>query len=334
MIARHFIDEGHPPGLVLKYVGLASSTYYAKSKENNRRPGRRPSKWTKTVHGQEVTNDQVVEEIKELLKQEFVDYGYIKVTHWLRQHKGYIINKDKVYRLMSENNLLNKRKPLPRVKRLWVKDLVPLTTTSFEYLEIDIKYIYVHGQHRNALLITIIDVESRWVLGQYMSWNVGKKDVIALFDQLFDLYDWPKKIYVRNDNGSQFIAGIVQKYFEKLKIVQEFIKPATPEQNAHIESYHSIVERVICRQYQFVDLEDAQNTMNRFIEFYNYERIHSGIKYLSPYRHLEIKNVNLPERLKALEYALNCKSKERIANNGDTSIRRRDAEAHSVGKPS
>ena len=334
MIAKHFIDEGHPPGLVLKYVGLSPSTYYYKANEKKGRAGRKPSQKTKRTNGEEVTNEQVVAEIKELLEQEFVDYGYIKVTHWLRQQKGYIINKDKVYRLMKENNLLNKRKTLPHVKRLWVKDLVPTPSTSFEYLEIDIKYVYVHALRRNALVITIIDVESRWVLGQYMSWKIKKRDVLRLFDQIFELYDWPMKIYVRNDNGSQFIAGLVQKYFERLNIVQEFIKPATPEQNAHIESYHSIVERVICRQYQFEDLTDAQNTFNRFIEFYNYERIHSGIKYLSPYRHLKRKNIILPDKQIALEYALNCQSLKRSTDMEISSIRRREAEAHSVGKPS
>ena len=49
-------------------------------------------------------------------------------------------------------------------------------------------------------------------------------------------------MYVRCDNGAQFIAEMVQKYFKDKQVVQEFTKPATPQQNSHIQSYHSIME--------------------------------------------------------------------------------------------
>ena len=93
-------------------------------------------------------------------------------------------------------------------------------------------------------------------------------------------------MYKRQDNGSQFIAEKVQSYFKGRNVKQEFCKPATPEQNAHIESYHSILEKVICQRYEFENLLEAQNTFNRFVEFYNFERIHSGIGYQSPNEYL------------------------------------------------
>lgn len=40
----------------------------------------------------------------------------------------------------------------------------------------------------------------------------------------------------------RFIADLLQKYFKDKKVTQEFTKPATPQQNSHIESYHSIME--------------------------------------------------------------------------------------------
>jgi hypothetical protein len=42
----------------------------------------------------------------------------------------------------------------------------------------------------------------------------------------------PDKFIVRNDNGSQFEADIVQKYLKEKGVTQEFTKPATPQQNA------------------------------------------------------------------------------------------------------
>ena len=94
---------------------------------------------------------------------------------------------------------------------------------------------------------------------------------------------------VRSDNGSQFVAQLLRNQLIEMKINQEFTKPATPEQNAHIESYHSIVERTICQKYQFGSLSEANETFDRFQKFYNHERVHSEIGYTSPMKYLQAK---------------------------------------------
>ena len=130
---------------------------------------------------------------------------------------------------------------------------------------------------------------------------------INLFDQFFKAYPLPKSFYVRNDNGSQFIVENVQKYFSKKGVTQEFCKPATPEQNAHIESYHSIQEKVVCRRNEFESLEELQATLNRFVSFYNFKRIHSGVQYQSPYKYSL--NMNIDMNHYQLEQVLDCTSK-------------------------
>lgn len=149
-----------------------------------------------------------------------------------------------------------------------------------------IKYVYIQGKRKNAQVLTVLDVFSRWNMGQTIKWQMDYKNVITLFDSIFSQFQLPKNFFVRNDNGSQFIADLVQKYFKDKNVTQEFTKPATPEQNAHIESYHSIMERTICKKYQFDDIEEARNTLERFKKFYNFERIHSGTDYKSPYQFL------------------------------------------------
>jgi transposase InsO family protein len=96
----------------------------------------------------------------------------------------------------------------------------------------------------------------------------------------------PERFIVRNDNGSQFVASLVPQYFTEKNIIQEFTKPSTPQQNAHIESYHSIMESAVCQRFEFIDKDDCINTLNRFRKFYNFERIHGGLGYLSPFKYL------------------------------------------------
>lgn len=307
-LAEEYIGNGHPVTKVLKYLGIASSSFYYTPKEDTQTRGKKQSKVTRIAGKGYVSNEQVVREIEALLEKEFVDYGYRKVTHWLRQVKKYVINEKKVYRLMKQHGLLNRRdKPKKMSNRLWVNQLIPTPTASFEHLEVDIKYMWIAGKRRYALLMTIIDVRSRWVLGQLMDWRIRKGDVIELFKKVFSQYPFPKSVFVRNDNGSQFEAQMVRLYFEDEKVIQEFTRPATPEQNAHIESYHSILESVICVKYEFEDLEEARQTMNRFVQFYNFERIHSGIGYTWPAKYLSENGIEITNNENTRK-TLNCDS--------------------------
>jgi putative transposase len=296
MVAQQFIDDGYPVSKVLTILRLPRSSYYYRP-AGTAGKGRKVSTHTLTEDGDYVSNEVVIGHIQQILSGEFVDYGYVKVTHALRQQYSYRINKKKAYRLMKQAGLLYKRTAGTKTKRLWVSDLVPQAHSYFSYLEFDIKYIWIAGQRRNALVLSVIDVFSRWVLGQLVSYSVRSEDVVALFDQIFVIYPMPLWIYVRNDNGSQMESHLVQQYFADRQVTQEFTKPATPEQNAHIESYHSILERVICSRYEFEDLPEAVDTFNRWLDFYNYARIHSGINYLSPYNYLLSMGIDLVKEM-------------------------------------
>ncbi len=169
---------------VLSTVGLSRSTYYDQFIDKAKcLKGRSISEFTFRKNGTRVSNQQVVQEIEKELSKEFLDYGYLKMTYLLRDEYDYIINAKKVYRIMKSNGLLNKPTSISNsIKRQWVKDLVPKPELDFSYLEFDIKYFYVHGKKRNALVLTVIDVKSRWVLGQSIAWKIHETHVITLFD--------------------------------------------------------------------------------------------------------------------------------------------------------
>jgi transposase InsO family protein len=309
-VAQLYINGPLSLSGVLKVVGLPRSSFYFKPKTAPKnKAGRKPSTVTFLTNGSFVSNKTVVLEIEKVLGVEFVDYGYLKVTHHLRDGLGYVINPKKVYNLMKTNGLLNlKTSPVNRGARNWAKEFVPNPGLDFAHLEFDIKYFYVWGQKRNAMVLTVIDIKSRWNLGQYIAWQIVHENVIQLFDKIFESTKIPASIFVRCDNGSQFIAQAVQDYFRSLKdktgreVIQEFTKPATPEQNAHVESYHSIVEKVVCQRYEFENINELKNTMERFKYFYNFRRIHSGLQYKTPYKYLLNKGIDMAVTLQMKGY--------------------------------
>jgi transposase InsO family protein len=294
MIATMFIEQQYPVRKVLQYAGIsASSYYYQPNTKAVLKRGIKPSEYTLMFNGNKVPNSEVVSQVRTLLEKEFVDYGYLKVTYYLQDELGYHINHKKVYRLMQTHQLLYKSKKQRVGTKQWVTKLVPEPSTAFSYWEFDIKFMYIHGTGKMIPLLSVIDVYSRWVLGHLFQESIKKEDVKSFFGHIIEAYENPQKVYVRCDNGSQFESTLVREYFESEGIEQEFTKPATPEQNAHIESYHSVLERVICRGYEFEQTTDCFETLNRWLIFYNYERIHSGIAYKSPYKNLSQQGINV-----------------------------------------
>ena len=119
------------------------------------------------LDGKVVVNEEVIGSIKKLLSEEFVCYGYKKVSASLKQLK-YLINDKKVYRLMDENNLLLGKVIRTAGKRQFVKHRKITATCPMDYLCLDIKYLWVHGEQRWYYLLSVIDVFSRkiiaWIL--------------------------------------------------------------------------------------------------------------------------------------------------------------------------
>lgn len=139
--------------------------------------------YTPKQDGTIIDNMVDIEEIKEILSQEFCCYGYHNVTDELRD-KGYIINDKKVYRLMDEQNLLLGKVIRTCGKRKFVQHRKIEATRPMEYLCLDIKYVWVAGESRNYYLLTVLDVHTRIALEQISQKSVRKIDVLNVFRRL------------------------------------------------------------------------------------------------------------------------------------------------------
>ena len=77
----------------------------------------------------------------------------------------------------------------------------------------------------------------------------------------------------------------------------EFIPFQTPNKNAHIESFFSILELEFLSVTYFNNFEEAYEKTHNFIRFYNEERIHGSIGDIPPaeaamaYRGGEVLNI-------------------------------------------
>ena len=280
-----YIDKGLPKSRILVLLKIPRSTYYHSSPALQLQRGRKRSLTTEKLSGSEsiaVTGDQLLEEITDLLSGEFVCYGYKKATRHL-QRSGYQINRKKVYHILKDNHLLNHRYNYRSPAKRVVESIVRVRSPN-EVWEMDIKYVYIQGENRTVYLFAIIDCFSREVVGKHLGYHCSSRDVKMAMDFAFleRGIQAISKVRIRSDNGTQFTSRIVDLFLSTRNIAHERIHPATPKEDAHIESFNSILEKEVIRRFEFSSFEDAENTISRFIAFYNNERLHSAIDYRTP----------------------------------------------------
>lgn len=283
-----FIEKGYIKKLVCKSLQIERSVVYYVNKEN--KPGRRPSAVT-VFKNEIVTEERVLTSVKELLDHEFLSYGYFKISKQLKID-GFVINKKKVYRIMKNYNLLKPQRIRTSGKRNFIKFRKPQAERPLTYFEMDIKYIYIPEERRNAYLLSIIDVHSRKVIGHAFKRSIRKMDVINLWQSLKSYLNDFKKITIRSDNGSQFIANDVRGYFHYHNINHEFTNIATPEDDGHIEAFHSILEREFLRRNDYTSFDEIKSAIARFMKCYNEERLHGSLNYRSPEQFIKDFNQN------------------------------------------
>ena len=284
-IAAVYVGRGVPVTEALHMLHLPRSTFYSAHVPVPSRAGRAESRFTVRMNGEETVflpNETVVGEIRALLSQEFVCYGYKKVAKQL-QRNGFIINRKKVLRLMAGNCLLNhpynRRSPVGRVVELKV-----VVSTPNRVWEVDIKYVWIAGEERNAYLLAFIDCFTRESVGHYLGLHCNGDDVRETMLHAFHDRGIGNigNVRIRNDNGTQLVCRTVENFLSMMNIGHERIHPHTPKEDAHIESFNSILEREVIRRFEFESLGDAEATINRFVEFYNTRRLHSAIGYRTP----------------------------------------------------
>jgi len=249
---------------------------------------------------QEVDNKEVIEKIKAQLLKPDLNYGYRKMSYFLQQ-SGYWINHKKVYRLMKEQGLLQAKKVHGRKNYAKYRIVVP--NGPLEVLEMDIKQIWVEEHRRYAYDLTILDTFTRAALYFTVGYNMRQTQVKRAWEYVIEHHlqaaDALKRnlhIEVRNDNGPQFSAKMIQKFFKENGLHQVFTHPYTPQENGHVESFHGILAQHLNKQ-TFWTLKHLEQDLTLFYERYNNTRIHASIAYLSPHDFWKLWEMGQIERI-------------------------------------
>ncbi len=87
---------------------------------------------------------------------------------------------------------------------------------------------------------------------------------------------------IRSDNDSEFIAQAVNHWLAKNGIKPLFIEPGKPWQNGKCESFNGKLRDELLSREWFSSVKEAQVMVEDWRKFYNTERPHSSLGYLTP----------------------------------------------------
>ena len=280
----------------MSIVAISKHQYYYKPTE--KKQGISKSEHTNTITGESVSNIEIVHKIKKILENPNTQYGYIKITFQLKT-EGYIINKKKVYRLMKEHNLLGKRYRFKEKTYAQYRKVLP--QAPLQVLEMDIKFVWVEQARKHAYVLTIIDTFTRLTLHHIVLFSITKNEVKKVWEHIITTHLQPNdclnkeiEIEIRNDNDKRFSAELIRDFFKENHLNQVFTHPYTPQENGHIESFHSILSRHL-KRFNFWSMDELEQNLILFYESYNNTRIHGSIAHTSPRTFWDLWNLNLIE---------------------------------------
>lgn len=223
--------------------------------------------------------DELTNQINQLATR-YGRYGVRRITAMLNTI-GYEVNHKRVERIWKENGLKVPKKQ-PKRSRLWLNDGSCIRLRP-EYRNHVWSYDFVTDQLINQKKIrwlNIIDEYSRVCVFSEPRVNWTHQDIMEVLADCFILHGIPT--HMRSDNGPEFIAKELVKWFNRLGVNTSFIEPGSPWENGYCESFNSKLRDEFLNLELFTSLTEAKALTKEWILYYNTVRPHSSLHYKAP----------------------------------------------------
>jgi len=241
--------------------------------------------------GARALEDQLLtEQIAAIHNQSRQTYGSPRIVAALRQ-QGHCHGRNRVARLMRQTNLCGRQKARYRVQTTdsnhdqpiapnLMAEVAPATAPNQIWVG-DITYI--ETQEGWLYLAAILDRYSRKIVG----WAMGERIDTALVLKAFDmalLHRQPTvQILFHSDRGVQYASADYRCALTQAGLLPSMSRKGNCYDNATMESFWSTLKLELVYRTNFVSHAQARTQIFDYIEaFYNRQRTHSSLNYLSP----------------------------------------------------
>ena len=215
-------------------------------------------------------------------------YGSRRVMAELRRH-GWTVGRERVQRLMREDNLLclrrrkfvvttdsdHDRRVYPNLARdLVLRGINQLWVADITYVRLETEFVY---------LAVVLDAFSRRVIGWALDRTVEDELTLTALRMALELRQPSPGLVHHSDRGSQYASGDYTDLLKAHGCRISMSHKASPWENAGCESWMKTLKSEEVYRQEYRDLEEARASIARFIEkVYNQKRLHSALGYRPP----------------------------------------------------
>ncbi len=195
--------------------------------------------------------------------------------------EGWDVGKDRVYSIWREEGLKVPQKQ-PKRARLWLNDGSCIRLRP-DYRHHVWSYDFVADRTHYGKpfkILNVIDEYSKECLLSLVQRKINSQDVILAMAALFLRHGCPK--HVRSDNGPEFVAKKLIRWFEQLEVKPLFIQPGSPWENGYCESFNGKMRFELLNGEIFYNMTEAKVIIENWRQHYNTVRPHSSLGYRPP----------------------------------------------------
>jgi transposase InsO family protein len=269
-ITHYRSRTGLPLGVLLRYAGISQRTWNEwmlrrgiETKHNNNIP-----------KGYYLT-PQETEDIVLFCRENQLK-GYRMLRYEMIDKNVAFVSCSSVYNVIKRYNLGKKWAEAVEMKKRGFDQ----PKAVHEQWHIDFSYIKVNGAF--YYFLGLLDGYSRKMLNWRLCENMTGINAEILVAETKELYPEAKGARLISDNGSQFISKDFEELLALLEIGHTLTSANHPQSNGKLERFNRSLKTEHTRRSAYVNYQDANIRMAQWIAYYNSERLHSAIWYLTP----------------------------------------------------
>lgn len=257
-----------------RVLEVRRNAYYAwKARRANPKPARHPD---------------LDQRVAALFKANKERYGAPRITEELRS-EGKIISKKTVAKSLQRQDLKAKAKRKYKATTNSKHDL-PVAPNrlaqDFSASAPDQKWVsditYIRTREGWLYLCVVMDLYSRLIVG----WSMRERLVQELAIDALTMAIWNRQptpgLIFHSDRGVQYAAGAFQTLLKAQKMLPSMSKKGDCYDNAAMESWNHTLKVEHVNDHDYLTRAEARQSVFEYIYWYNRERRHSTLNYLSP----------------------------------------------------
>ena len=251
-------------------------------------------------------SDEEQQQILDICNEhEFADLPPNQIIPTLADRAIYIASETTFYRVLeARKQLINRARS--KAMRKYHKPKAQIANNPNRVWTWDISHLPSKIKGKHFYLYMILDIFSRKIVGV----EVHDQELDEYAAALLQRAVWSEKcvnndLVLHSDNGAPMRSFTMRAKMEDLGVTTSYSRPRVSNDNPYSESLFKTVK--YCLQWPvdgFYTLEDARLWVGKFVDWYNTEHKHSGIKYVTPeQRHCGLDTVILNKREEVYEKA-------------------------------